>query len=70
MFCPFIKDTCNLSCVFSSDDFSSCALLETITKIESNTSSDQTESWSINSKLGDISDKLDTIIKKLEQLVD
>ena len=38
--------------------------------IESNTGYDQTKSWDIDSKLGDISDKLDRIIEKLEQSAD
>lgn len=69
MFCPFIKKDCVSDCVFYSRN-NKCGLLETVSRIESNTGSDQTESWNINSKLSDISDKLDCIIKKLERSVD
>ncbi len=64
MFCPFIKGDCVSDCVFN-DSSNKCKLLTTITSIESNTSCDQTESWSINHKLGDILDKLDYIIKQI-----
>jgi len=36
-----------------------------LTFIKSNTGSDQTDSWDISQKLGDIIDKLDILIKKL-----
>lgn len=68
MFCPFIKNDCVPECAFSNNH--SCALLRVLKNIDSNTSSDQTESWSINDKLGDISSKLDRIIKVIEQSVD
>ncbi len=67
MFCPFTKENCVSTCVFNNN---SCNLLKIMKDIESNTGSDQTESWYINSKLGDISDKLDRIIEILEQSAD
>ncbi len=68
MFCPFIKENCSSNCVFNNNN--NCKLLRIMKSIESNTGSDQTESWDINNKLGDISDKLDRIIKILEQSAD
>ena len=68
MFCPFTKDNCVSTCVFSYNN--NCNLLKIMKDIESNTGYDQTKSWDIDSKLGDISDKLDRIIEKLEQSAD
>lgn len=68
MFCPFTKGNCVSNCIFNKDN--DCNLLKSIKMIEINTGSDQTESWFINSKLGDISEKLDRIIKILEQSAD
>lgn len=69
MFCPFINGNCVSSCVFN-DGEDSCKFVRIIRNIESNTSTDQTESWSINNKLGDINGKLDRIIEHLEQSAD
>ena len=69
MFCPFVKGNCVSDCVFNNGD-NNCKLLNTLTRIESNTGSDQTESWFINSKLDDVLDKLDCIIEKIEPSVD
>lgn len=68
MFCPFIKNECKLDCVFNDSGNNKCKLLTTIVNIESNTSSDQTESWSINNKLGDALDKLDCIINIIKKI--
>lgn len=69
MFCPFIKKDCVSDCIFKNSDHS-CDFLKAIKNIESNTGSDQTDSYWINSKLSDVSDKLDNIIKYLEQSAD
>ena len=68
MYCPFVKGNCVSNCVFNENN--NCNLLKTIKNIEFNTNTDQTESWSINHELENISEKLDCIIKKLEQSVD
>ena len=68
MYCPFVKGNCVSNCIFNNDD--NCNLLNMMQNIQCNTSSDQTESWAIKSKLGDISDKLDSIIENLEQSAD
>lgn len=64
MFCPFVNGNCKSDCVFN-DEPNGCKILTNLNNIEINTGSDQTDSWSIDRKLGDISDKLDCIIKKL-----
>ena len=63
MFCPFIKGNCSPNCIFN--DNNNCKLLKILQSIDSNTSSDQTESWYIKNMVEDISDKLDEIIKLL-----
>ena len=69
MFCPFVKGECVCDCIFKEYD-DSCNILKTISKIERNTSTDQTESWYINSKMDAISEKLDKITAEIEQLAD
>lgn len=69
MYCPFIKNNCNSDCVFCGNN-NTCNLLTTLKNIEINTGSDQTESWYINDKLKEVSNKLDSIIKKIEQSAD
>ena len=64
MFCPFVKGECRSDCIFNGDD-GACMILDNIVEIERNTGSDQTESWYIDNKLGEISDKLDNILKKI-----
>ncbi len=64
MFCPFVKGDCVADCIFYNGK-NDCNFLGIITKIRNNTGSDQTESWNINNKLDTISDKIDSIIKKL-----
>lgn len=66
MFCPFIKGNCVSNCIFYNDN-KTCDFVRIIKNIEFNTNTDQTESWSIDHKLGDILDKLDCINKKFEQ---
>lgn len=69
MFCPFVKGKCVPDCIFNNTP-NDCKLLDSLKSIENNTGTDQTDSWWINSKLGDVLDKLDHIIEKLEQPVD
>ena len=69
MFCPFVNGNCVSNCVFCNND-GSCSLLKNIAAIKSNTGSDQTDSWYINNKLDTVLEKLDCIVKKLEQSVD
>ena len=68
MFCPFTKENCSQNCTFNNNNH--CKILNIMESIESNTGSDQTESWYINDKLEDISKKLDCIIKILGQAAD
>lgn len=73
MFCPFINGECNPECVFCDNDYhndNKCQLFKNIISIQSklssidmNTSSDQTDSSSINTILNEISNKLDKLIK-------
>lgn len=63
MFCPFVKGECVSDCVFL-NQYKDCSLAKSIPNIESNTGSDQTDSYQISQKLGDIADQLKILIKR------